>query len=149
MSGIEVAGIALAVFPVLVNGITGYAAGARTFKYWRRCRAQLEDYAYNIKVQKIYYLDTLEGLLIDIVESEDDLESLMSDPGGAAWQRAEYDQLLRRRLDRSYDVYLRTLRDMVNALRTLGEKLGISPSGKVRFPSRDKGFYLLRILSRR
>lgn len=80
MSGIEVAGIALAIFPIVVNGVSSFAKGARTIKYWRRCSAQLEDYASKLKGQKVYYLDTLEGLLTDIVASENDLEQLLSDP---------------------------------------------------------------------
>ena len=131
MSGIEVAGIALAVFPILVGGLSQFAEGARTIKYWRRCRAQLEDYADDIKSQETYYLDTLDELLIGIVQSEDDLAQLTSAPTAFAEARPEYDQQLRQRLGRSYSEYVRSVTNMVKTLGVLREKLGIEISGKV------------------
>lgn len=131
MSGIEIAGIALAVFPVLVSGLSRFAEGARTIKYWRRCRARLEDYADDIKSQETYYLDTLDELLIGITTSEDDLAQLISAPKAFAKARPEYDQQLRHRLGRSYDEYVRSVTNMVKTLGVLREKLGIENSGKV------------------
>ncbi|KAG7006556.1 hypothetical protein G7Y79_00014g037310 [Physcia stellaris] len=131
MSGIEIAGIALAVFPVLVSGLSRFAEGARTIKYWRRCRARLEDYADDIKSQETYYLDTIDELFIGITTSEDDLARLMSAPKSFAKARPEYDQQLRRRLGRSYDEYVRSVTNMVKTLGLLREKLGIERSGKV------------------
>ena len=131
MSGIEIAGIALAVFPVIANGISGLTEGARTYRIWRRCRVQLEDYASKIKAEKVYYLDTLEGLLADIVQPEHDLDLLLLDPTGLAWQEPVYERLLQKRLGRSYATYVGLLHNMVDSLKVLAEKVGISPSGKV------------------
>ena len=133
MSGIEAAGIALAIFPILVDGISRFTEGLRSIGYWGRCRVLLEDYAGVIESQKVYYLDTLDELLSDIVGSEDEMAQLMSEPNGPAWKASQHDQQLRQRLGLSYDVYLRTLNNMVDRLQALREKLGICPSGKVCF----------------
>ena len=131
MSGFEIAGVLLAIFPIAVNGISQFVEGAETIKHWRRYRIKLENYAAIVESHKVYYLDTLDELLIDIIESEDDVTGLLDDPGGAAWRSPQYDQRLRRRLGRSYDVYLRNLKSMVEAMNSLCDKLGVSMSGKV------------------
>ena len=131
MSGIEVAGIALAVFPVLVNGVTCFVDGVQTIRRWRRYRVILQDYADILETQRVYYQDTLEGLLTGIVQSEDEIRDLMELPRGAIWKSAEYDEKLRQRLGHSHAVYLKLADKLVNALNTMCEKLGIDPSGKV------------------
>ena len=131
MSGLEVAGIALAVFPILVNGMTRFVDGVQTIKYWRRYRFRLQDYADIMETQKVYYQDTLEALLSGIVQSEDEIGDLMELPRGAIWKKAEYEEKLRQRLGRSLAVYLKIADKMVNALSSMCEKLGIDSSGKV------------------
>ena len=131
MSGIEVAGIALAVFPILVDGLVRFIDGVQTIKWYRRYRARLQDYADIIGAQKIWYQDTLEELLMDIVQNEDELEALTAQPTGAIWEDAKYRQKLMQRLGRSHEVYLRLSERMVNALLLMCEELGIDSSGKV------------------
>ena len=131
MSGIEIAGIALAIFTVAINGISHFVEGIKTIKYWRRYRIKLQGYAANMKAQKVFYLDTLEALFVDIVESDEDLVVMMAEPGGLAWQRADYDKRLRQRLHRSYDVYLDVVRSMLKDLDSLCGQLGLSSTGEV------------------
>ena len=125
------AGIALAVFPILVDGIRRFVDGVQTIKYWRRYRVRLQDYADIMETQRVYYQDTLEELLTGIVQSEDEIKDLMELPRGAIWKRAEYGEKLGQRLGRSHAVYLKMADKMVNALSLMCEKLGIDSSGKV------------------
>ena len=145
MSGIEIAGIALAVFTVVSNGISHFVRGVKTIKYWRRYRIKLQGYAANMETQRVFYLDTLEGLLDGIVESDKDLAEMMAKPGALGWQSENYDKRLRQRLGRSYDVYLRTVREMYENLDSLCGQLGLSSTGEV-----SKGgfsFYFLFFVS--
>lgn len=125
------AGIALAAFPLLVNGLVGFVDGVQTIKHWRRYRVRLEDYGDFMRTQGVYYQDTLEELLIGIVQSEDEITDLMAQPRGAIWKKPEYEEKLRLRLGRSHEVYLKTADKMVNALFSMCEKLGVDSSGKV------------------
>ena len=131
MSGFEVAGIALAVFPILVDGMVRFVDGVQTIKQWRRYRLRLQDYADFMGTQGVYYQDTLEELLQDIVQSEDEIHDLMTQPRGAVWKKPEYEEKLRQRLDRSYAVYLIKSEKMVDTLLSMCEKLGVDSSGKV------------------
>lgn len=128
---IEIAGLTLAVFPIVINGLTQMREGAETVRYWRRYRVKLKEYACELDSARVYYLDTLEELLVGIVDSKDEMSKLMEDPGGAAWRQPKYDARLRQRLDRSYGSYMQILEKMRDASLDLRSKLGLDASGKV------------------
>ena len=133
MSGFEIAGIALAVFPIVVDGLEHFVQGLQTIKDWRRYRVKLQDYAGMMESARVFYLDTLEELLNGIVQSEDEMEVLMAKPGGPTWKQPYYEERLKQRLGRSHNAYLRTLETMVDTLSKMCEKLGVNTSGKVRW----------------
>ena len=78
------------------------------------------------------YLNTTEKLLDGIVDSDDDLPTMLSDPASAPWQK--YSHLLRNRLHHSYDVYFATTHAMLQNLEILKTELGIDAFGKVCSP---------------
>lgn len=135
MSGFEIAGIALAVFPILVDGMVHFVDGVQTIKHWRRYRVRLQAYADRLETEGVYYQDTLEEMLTDIVPS-DEITDLMSDPRGAIWKKLEYEEKLKEKLGRSHKIYLRTSDTMMRALSSMCEKLGVDSSGKVGNKSR-------------
>lgn len=120
------------VFPVLISGISHFVEGVRTIGYWRRYRIKLQGYAAVIETQRVFYLNTLEGLFADIVQSDEDLNLMMAEPGGLVWQRPEYDLRLRERLDRSYDIYVKTINRLVENLSLMCRELGVDQHGDVR-----------------
>lgn len=50
MSGIEVAGLVLAIFPLVVKGVDGYVMGLETYKTWRWYRKEVGNHVRRIKV---------------------------------------------------------------------------------------------------
>ena len=131
MSGIEVAGIALAVFPILISGLNHVVAGIETAKRWKRYRLKLKDYADILESASVYFLDTLDELLSDLVHSDDELLLLLGNPGGSLWKETKYEERLRRRLDRSYTSYLKTVAKLVEALQRMRDRLGVNNVGSV------------------
>ena len=131
MSGIEIAGLVLAVFPVVVSGLKAYAEGIETVKTWRRYRRELDGYKRQLETQRVWYLDTLEELLV-FVDSEEELAELIREPGGLQWQRPEHATKLRERLDHSYDSYLAIISELLQTLQVVKKKLCINANGKVR-----------------
>lgn len=125
------AGLTLAVFPILVNGMVRFVDGVQTIRYWRRYRFRLQDYADIVESQRVYYQDTLEELLTGIVESEDEIKDLIEQPRGALWKKPKYEEKLRQRLGQSYAVYVKMSNKMTNALLSMCAKLEIDSSGKV------------------
>ena len=135
MSGIEVAGIALAVFPILVDGLNHVIEGIQTIKRWKRYRLKLKEYAHLLETAQVYFLDTLDELLGDIVHSDEELEHLLREPRGTLWRKPEYEERLRGRLDRSYSSCLKTVQTLEHALRTMCERLGVDNAGAVNAQS--------------
>ena len=125
MSGIEVAGLALAVFPVLVNGLNQLIAGIETIHRWKRYRDRLKEYATKLESALAWFQDTLDELLGDIVPSDEEIKLMLREPGGKMWKRPEYEEKLRARLDRSYNSYQRSIEQLVRDIRVMSENLGV------------------------
>ena len=75
------------------------------------------------------FINTLELLFDGIVESEEELASLINNPVGILWQK--YDKPLRHRLDHNYDHFLDILDNMMKTLEALSMKLGLDEWGNV------------------
>ncbi len=131
MSGIEAVGITLAVFPILVDGLERFVSGIETMKRWKLYRLELQRYANILRSASVYFSDTLEELLGDIVHSDEELMLLLENPGGILWKKPEYEARLRERLDRSYSSYLKTTSTLVQGLEAMCEKVGVDSSGRV------------------
>ena len=132
--GIETAGLVLATFPIVISFLEHYVKGVETIQKWRFSSRELAIYARKLEVQRVTYLNTTEKLLDGIVESDDDLATMLSNPESVAWQKFEYTDPLRTRLHHSYDVYFARTHDMMQNLEGLKTKLGIDASGKVCSP---------------
>lgn len=131
MSGFEVAGLVLAVFPIVVKGLQQFTEGVQTIKAWKYYRRELAKYSRTLENERIIYLNTVERLFEGIIQSNDELEELMEDPAGAFSQKPQYEESLRHRLDRSYAPYLSVMQDMLEALGKMRKEMGIDEQGKV------------------
>ena len=133
MSGIEVAGLVLAVFPLVVNGLQHFTEGVDTVKSWswKTYHRELINYNRTLTTEEKYCLDTLEALLSGIIRSDDEYDALKKDPGDNLWQKPEYQEQLKRRLDHNYGNYMDTMTTMLRTLTVVRDKLGLDDSGKV------------------
>ena len=134
MSGFEVAGVVLAVFPLLVNGLQRFAEGVETIKSWKRYHRELSNYVRTLETQGTYCQDTIEELFDGIIHSDDEYNALKEDPGGALWRQPQYEGQLRRRLNHSYKNYMETMINMLETLKDVRRRLGMDDLGKVRSP---------------
>lgn len=132
MSGVEAAGLVLAVFPIVVNGLQHFTESVEAMKTWRGYRRQLVKYSRTLETQRIVYLNTIEMLFEGIIQSNDELEALKNDQGAAFSHTSQYEEKLSTRLGRSYGNYNRIMADMLDALKAARKELGIDEDGKVR-----------------
>ena len=147
MSGVEVAGLALAVFPILINGLNHLVAGIETIHRWKLYRVRLKEYATSLESALAWFQDTLDELLGNIVPSDEEIKLMLKDPGGEMWKSPEYEEKLRARLDRSYNSYLRTVEQLVRDIRAMSEKLGVDKGGvvcQIRILCRESSLKLRR-----
>ncbi|KAI4256754.1 MAG: hypothetical protein L6R42_006039, partial [Xanthoria sp. 1 TBL-2021] len=135
MSGFEIAGIALAAFPIVVNGLCRMTEGIETIKHWKKYKRELDKYAFRLDTAQVCFTSTLKHLLDDIVPSDTDFERMIAEPLGSLWKKPVYEERLRDRLDQSYKPYLRTIQTLAEDVKELRKKLGIDASGAVQWDS--------------
>ena len=112
-----------------------FIEGVETIKSWKRFRRELDKYSRTLETQRIVYLNTIERLFEDIIQSNDELDASMKNPGSAFYHKPEYEERLSTRLGRSYSNYTRIMADMLESLEAARKELGIGENGEVRFPS--------------
>ncbi|KAL9014677.1 MAG: hypothetical protein Q9173_000673 [Seirophora scorigena] len=135
MSGIEVTGIALAVFPIVVKGLGQMMEGIETIVRWKKYKRELEKYAFRLDTARLSFRDTLTRLLNDVVPSDVDFDLMIADPMGPLWKEPIYEERLRDRLDQSHKSYLKTIESLAEGVKKLRNKLGIDASGAVQWDS--------------
>jgi hypothetical protein len=59
MSGVEIAGLVLAILPLVVNQLDNYARGLETFRALRRYKLELEICSSTLSAQCAIFLNTL------------------------------------------------------------------------------------------
>lgn len=126
MSGAEAAGLILAVLPLVMHTVDSYVQGVQTLKRFRtrRYREELEDYKLRIDTQRTEFLNTLELLFDGIVDREDELRDLITNPKGQLWTESTIEAKLQKRLAHSYEVYIQTMRKLYSLLQQINETLG-------------------------
>lgn len=131
VTGIETAGLALAVFPLVVGGIQFYADGARTIKeMWRPERA-LNALTRELEMEKCKFENTCTLLLEDMV-SNSHLILLMERPGGPLWGADDLQQKLKSRLrPAAAQCYMEAIEALVFTLQTLQDKFKMNKDEKV------------------
>ncbi|KAJ6023891.1 hypothetical protein N7540_004688 [Penicillium herquei] len=126
MSGMEIAGLALAILPLVVNQLDNYVQGIESLGDFRtkRYRRKLDYYATNLGAQQAAFINTLERSLDGVIEFEDGVDALQEDELKALWDKPSVQSLLQKKLGRNYDPFLRTMEQLSILLKDLSRKLG-------------------------
>jgi hypothetical protein len=125
VTGIEAAGLALAILPLLINQIDAYALGIEKIRLLRRYRRDFKGYSMGLKTQRTILQNTLEQALEGVVDDEDEIHQLINNPQGEVWANAALQSRLRRKLNRNYDVFLQNMTSLSDLLEYLSRKLHI------------------------
>ena len=128
LTGIEIAGITLALFPLIISALEHYESGFETIKEWVRFRGEFATFLNAFVRQQIFFRQNIEELLSPIVSSQYEMSLLIDHPGGSAWAASELNQSLRRRLPGKYECecYTTTVSYILKILEKLKSKLKIS-----------------------
>ena len=84
VTGIETAGIVLAILPLVIEGLKAYLEGVRTIEKWCRFDRELANLVRILDAEYIRYLNTCEELLIGIVPPST-VGALLDSPSGDGW----------------------------------------------------------------
>jgi len=86
MSGVEAASFVLVAFPLLISALEDYRAGWEMIEDWWKIKREYKKCQQNLKLQRLVFEENLEQLLSTFVLDDEELNSLISDPGGDRWR---------------------------------------------------------------
>jgi hypothetical protein len=131
MSGIEVAGLVLGALPILLTGLQFYAKGTAMTMRYRRYSEEFATLIDELKGEHAAYQNSIETLLIGVVEPKDVAEFL-ANPGGVLWRTPTFERRLQKRLGRSHDPYLATVFQLRNTVEEFTKRLSLAELSQVR-----------------
>ena len=125
MSGIEVAGLVLGGFPILLNCLEYYKRGFEPLEEWWNFRTRLITFVDDIRHQMMRYNENMIRLLDPVVADSDSLAKLVEDPNDRRWHDDSLDDLLKQRLASEYDRFFRITQKIHMHLEALERLLKI------------------------
>ncbi|KAL8844629.1 MAG: hypothetical protein Q9176_001141 [Flavoplaca citrina] len=134
-TGIEIAGLTLAVFPIAIDGLAHFVEGVRIIKSWGTFRSELASYQYGLRTAHAFFQNTIEELYEGIATPEDIL-MFRGNLEGMAKRNPEYEKQLKIRLDHDYDNCLEAMTRILSAMKTLVRKLDLDAAGKIMWDDR-------------
>jgi hypothetical protein len=125
MSGLEIAGLALGAFPVILRLLEDYRKGAEVMGDWWRIRRAYEEWKHDLD----YYQTAFElnsKLILTPLMVDDELEQFINNPTGQSWKDQVWEARLRDRLSDSYDAVLRLVGGINGIMLTMRKELGVN-----------------------
>ncbi|KAL1619921.1 hypothetical protein SLS56_009938 [Neofusicoccum ribis] len=130
MSGVELAGLVLAVLPLVISALEDYNDSLDPVKAFVKWENYLPQYIRKLRNQHVHYEQTLRLLLAPIT-TEYELADMIAEPHGELWKDPAMAQKLKHKLDESYDAYHQTIKDIERIMKTIAEKLDLERATSV------------------
>ena len=133
MSGIEVAGLVLGAFPILINCLDHYREGFGSLGEWWNFQNSLKEFIDGIERQMMRYHENMVSLLEPIVSDAERMAALARNISDPRWTDGSLNGALRKRLASEHDRYFRVVERMQELVAYLEKLLGIGDfeDGKV------------------
>lgn len=120
--GNEIAGVVLAVFPILRITLQNFNGIKTLLKY----NETIRKITRKIDLQHAQFHSTCERLLSPLVD-EDKLAELLENPKPSTWNDSKLENDLQEHLgQKKYSLYMETVRDLATAIISLQEDLGLT-----------------------
>ena len=126
MSGIEIAGLLLGAFPLLVSALEHYRQSAEVLDDWWQIKKEYKKCKNEIKVQELAFEGSLERFLLPLVVEDDQIAALIAEPGGTKWKDPALEDKVKSRLPKSYELFIDTIYDIKSTVDDLKEELGVN-----------------------
>ena len=133
----SILGLILAALPLVISALEHYNEGAKPLKNFVRYKAMIRDLVCDLGTQRILFRNTLERLLIGIIDSNVQLALLLDSPGGLGWRDEKLSRRLRQRLQNSFVVYMESVQGINRSLLYLQDQIGLDKEGRVRLSSQS------------
>jgi len=130
VTGVETAGLVLAIIPLLISALEHYEDGLEptiAFFKW--------DKELSTAIRKLWYQHTSYEqsirLLLTPITTNAELQEMMECAGSALWKDGELADQLRDKLGKAFNPYLYTVQEIEELMKSLAEMLNIEGSNEV------------------
>ena len=125
MSGIEIAGLVLGSFPIMLNCLDYYRQGFEPLEEWWNFREHFVAFVDDIGHQMMRYNENMVRLLHPIVVESDSLTALVQNAKDPRWTDGSLTHPLEQRLASEHGRFLRIIQRMEEEVGDLKKLLGI------------------------
>jgi hypothetical protein len=125
MSGVEAAGLALAVFPIVIGFLERYQDGYQMLRDWVLFRREFTRLVNDLHREQILFRQHVESALRSVTDSEFELMEMMEDPQDLRWKSEILAQRFKRKLSGTgeYENYMSSIGSIYDNLNDMSEKL--------------------------
>lgn len=134
----EVVGLALAIYPVVILAFEQFKTGSGYFSNWKRFRRQYNGFLSDIAGQRLLFEGILQDLLcggldpyLSGIDSKEAFLRIVSDKSFTGWSDLKLIENLKARLGQSYNWYMDTIRRIYDIFKDLEEIIDIQAVGRV------------------
>ena len=127
-TGIEIAGVVLATFPIIINALEHCGEGYDFIKSWTKSRADFQAFKTDFIRSKILFRQHTEILLSPIIDNDEELSNMLENSDNSRWKDSELEMKLKRRLsgECEYENFMATIADTAKLLNELQMQLNIT-----------------------
>jgi hypothetical protein len=126
MSGIEIAGLVLGAFPLLIHALESFREGAEMVGDWWRIERAYRKCKQDLRYHRLVFEGNIERFLLPLIVDDDELRQLMKNPTGTAWEAPELEKKLQERLPKAYDTFLGVMIDINKLMESFKKALGVN-----------------------
>ncbi|KAI9763062.1 MAG: hypothetical protein M1840_000953 [Geoglossum simile] len=127
VSGVEAAGLVLATFPLVIEGLKVYLRGAETITSWWGDTLLIDRLILRVDMEWLKFRSSLEVLLLDLFTAEE-LESALETPD--FFGQKDIQSSLSKQLGTSFRVFSATVAEMIERLEELKAILELNDDGR-------------------
>ena len=124
MSGIEVVGLILGIFPLVVTMAEGCESAFGVLAAWRQFRQEFTSFSNRLRVTKILFGQHIQIALRLIVDSEAQIDEMMKGSHGKAWESSVLANQLQLQLSEpgEFQTYCSLLSDIYREVKKLEKR---------------------------
>jgi hypothetical protein len=86
MSGLEIAGVILGSFPLIISSLENWNNMARIAGYYKNFHKEYKKCKNDARYHQLMYTNTLQELLLPTILAKTEMEDLINNPGGENWK---------------------------------------------------------------
>ena len=126
MSGIEVAGLILGAFPLLISALEKNEEAKQAFRDWWKIRKPYESCLGFVQTEHDIFRMNIRKLLEPLLPDTARLDELFADPYGKEWSSESLAEKFQNLLPTTFSVFIFVMREFHETMIALGRELGMN-----------------------